>query len=233
METAAEVLERATRRKDVIPQVWSHTLRAEALLRQSKPGTLHEAIDGYEKSLKLLEQNIDQGERHPRFGCAGAGILAERRSASRPGTWQLPPPKRLSATRQRPTPSKAMRAWREVFLSAWEKEGNKHRAAAKKACKAIAKFAGVFPLGQPRLKLFQGWFHWLDGNPEKARLHWEEALKEAERLNMPYEQARALLYLGKHVLSGEEKAGVLNRSLELLNRLEVQHEAEQVKALLS
>lgn len=232
METAAEVLERATRRKDVIPQVWSHTLRAEVLLRQSRPGTLHEAIDGYEKSLKLLEQNIDQASD---IRASGALALAY---------WRNDDPLRAldlaAATAKKtlgnPTAPYAIEGYAgvaEVFLGAWEKEGSRHRAAAKKACKAMAKFAGVFPLGQPRLKLFQGWFHWLDGNPEKARLYWEESLKEAERLNMPYEQARALLYLGKHVLSGEEKAGALNRSLEILNRLHVQHEAEQVKTLLS
>jgi hypothetical protein len=97
----------------------------------------------------------------------------------------------------------------------------------------MGKFAGVFHLGVPRLKVYQGWFHWLDGKPERARTQWETALADAERLNMPYEQARALMCLGQHILSGEEKARALKDALELFNRLEVQYEAERIKTLLS
>lgn len=49
---------------------------------------------------------------------------------------------------------------------------------------------------------------------------------------MPYEQARALTFLGGRILSGEEKTTALTRSLELFNRIEVQYEMERVKSLL-
>jgi class 3 adenylate cyclase/tetratricopeptide (TPR) repeat protein len=232
METAVEVLERATRRKDVIPQVWSHTLLAEIILRQSKPHTLNEAIDGYKKSLKLLEQNIDLASD---IRASGALALAYWRNNDPLHALEL-----AAATAKKtvgnPTAPYAIEGYAgvaEVFLSAWGRNGKKHRASAQKACKAMGKFAGVFPLGVPRLKVYQGWFHWLDGKPERARTQWETALADAERLNMPYEQARALMCLGQHILSGEEKARALKDALELFNRLEVQYEAERIKTLLS
>jgi class 3 adenylate cyclase/tetratricopeptide (TPR) repeat protein len=231
LETIPEVLERATQRKDVIPQVWSHTLRAEIVLRKSTAGTLHEAIEGYETSLKLLEQNIDLAGD---IRASGALALAYWRNNDPLRALEL-----AAATAKKtvgnPTAPYAIEGYAgvaEVFLNSWERGEPQHRAAAQKACKAMAKFAGVFPLAQPRLKLYQGWFHWLDGKPEKARAHWDASLAEAERLNMPYEQARALLFLGQHVLSGEAKARALQKAWELCNRLELQYEAEQVKALL-
>ncbi|WKZ41265.1 MAG: adenylate/guanylate cyclase domain-containing protein [Anaerolineales bacterium] len=231
LETIPEVLERATRRKDVIPQVWSHTLRAEIILRQSKAGTLAEAIEGYETSLKLLEQNIDLASD---IRASGALALAYWRNNDPLRALDLATAtaKKTSGNPTAPYAIEGYAGVAEVFLSAWELGDAKQRASAQKACKAMGKFAGVFPLGTPRLTLYQGWFHWLDGNPEKARREWEASLAEAERANMPYEQARALMYLGQYILSGDEKITALTRSLELFNRLEVQYEAERVKSLL-
>ena len=120
----------------------------------------------------------------------------------------------------------------EVFLHAWQDGESKYRSSAMKGCNAMKKFAGVFPLGQPRLKLYLGLFEWLDGKPEKARLHWQDALAEAGKLNMPYEQGRAYLYQGKHILAGSEKLTALNCALEIFERIDARYEAEQVRMLL-
>ena len=232
METAGEVLERATHRKDVIPQVWSHTLRAEIFLRRSKPNMLNEAIDGYEKVLKLLEQNIDQASD---IRASGALAVAYWRNNNPLRALDLATATAKKTTGN-PTAPYAIEGYAgvaEVFLSAWQNGESKYRTAAQKACKAMKKFAGVFPLGQPRLKLYLGWFEWLDGKPEKARIHWDAALAEAERLRMPYEQGRALLYLGQHILHGQEKAKALTRSLELFNKMGVRYEAEKVSTLIA
>jgi tetratricopeptide (TPR) repeat protein len=232
VETAAAVLERASQRKDVIAQVWSYTMNAEIILRQSKRGTLHQAIAEYEEVLKLLEKNIDLASE---IRASGALALAYWRSGEPLRALDL-----ATATAKKtvgnPTAPYAIEGYAgvaEVFLTAWQNGESKYRLAAQQACKALKKFAGVFPLGQPRLQLYQGWFESLDGKPEQARLHWDGALAEAESLRMPYEQGRALLYLGQHILHGEEKAKALTRALEIFNQLGVQYEAEKVNTLIA
>jgi hypothetical protein len=231
LDTADEVLERAARRKDIMPQVWSHTLRAEVNLRQSKPGTLHLAIDEFERTLKLLEQNIDQASD---IRASGALALACWRNNDPLHALNL-----AAATAKKtvgnPTAPYAIGGYAgvaEVFLNAWANGETEYRVSAQKACKAMAKFAGVFPLGLPSAKYYQGWYDWLDGKTEKARANMQSALQEAVRLKMPYEQARAQLFLGEHLLRGEEKASALNQALEIFNRLEVEFEAERVNSLL-
>jgi tetratricopeptide (TPR) repeat protein len=232
VETAAAVLERATLRRDVIPQVWSYTMDAEIILRQSKHGMLPQAIAGYEKSLKLLEKNIDLASE---IRASGALALAYWRNGEPLRALDLATVT-AKKTVGNPTAPYAIEGYAgvaEVFLTAWQNGESKYRSSAEKACKAMKKFAGVFPLGQPRLKLLQGWFDWLDGEPEKARFHWEAALAEAERLRMPYEQGRALLYLGQHILRGKEKSKVLTRALDLFNSLDVHYEAEKASTLIA
>ena len=231
LHTAAEVLERAANRKDVIPQVWSHTLRAEIILRQSKPGTLDQAIDGFEKSLKLLEQNIDLASD---IRASGALALAYWRNNNPARALDLAAAtsKKTNANPTAPYSIEGYAGVAEVFLSAWEQGDANQRKAAQKACKAMAKFAGVFPLGQPRLKLYQGWFDYLDGKMDKAKTNWDAALAEAESLKMPYEQARALLFLGKYILTAEAKAEALNKALSLFDKLEVQYEPGQIRELI-
>lgn len=231
MDTSAEVLERAQSRKDVIPQVWSHTLRAEVILRQSKPHTLDGAITEYELILKLLEQNIDLASQ---IRATGALAFAYWRKGDTVRALDLATAT-AKMTTGNPTAPYSIEGYAgaaEVFLHAWQNGDSRYRSAAQKACKAMKKFAGVFPLGQPRLKLHQGMFHLLDGRPEAAHLSWEDALAEAEKLKMPYEKARAHLYLGQHILRGEDKAKALTCALEIFERIEVQHEAEQVRLLL-
>ena len=223
METSGEIIERARRRKDIIPQVWSHTLRAELMLRQSKPNTLDIVIAEYEKALKLLEQNIDLASQ---IRASGALALAYWRKGDSARALDLATAT-VNMTTGNPTAPYSIEGYAataEVFLHAWQNGELKYRAVAKKACNAMKKFASVFPLGQPRLKLDQGWFNWLDGKTNLARRDWQMALAEAERLKMPYEQGRALLYLSQHVLSGEEKAKGWARASELFNNIGVQHE---------
>jgi hypothetical protein len=50
------------------------------------------------------------------------------------------------------------------------------------------------------------WSQWLDGRPGAARRAWARAIREAERLAMPYELARAHYELGRHLAVGGERA---------------------------
>jgi hypothetical protein len=56
----------------------------------------------------------------------------------------------------------------------------------------------VFPIGEPRHRLYRGLLAWTAGRPAAARRDWRAALAAAERLAMRYEQALALEMLGRH-----------------------------------
>jgi len=231
-ERAAEILQRAFQRKDILPQAWAHMMRAEILVRQSKPDTIHEAILEYEEALKLLEQNIDLANQ---VRATGGLAFAYWRNGEFTRALDLAAATIKMAVGN-PTAPYSMEGYAggaEVFLRALEEGESKYRSTAKKSLKVMKKFASVFPVGQPRLQLYEGRFHWLDGKAEKARASWEVSLAEAQKRNMPYEQGRAYFYLGQYILSGEEKAKALAYALDLFTRFGIQYEAEVVKALIA
>jgi tetratricopeptide (TPR) repeat protein len=231
IDSASQVLDRATQRKDVLPQIWALCTRGEMVLRRSAPDTLDRAVDDYNAALKLLEQNIDLAND---IRVSGALALAY---------WRMGEPLRaldlaaaaVKKSKHNPTAPYSIEGYAgvaEVFLQAWQNGEAKHRPDARKACKVLKKFAAVFPLGGARHKLYQGWFDWLDGKPEKARAAWEEALREAEKLNLNYEQGRALMFLGRYAKDHTNRAEYLSRALEIFEKFGVHYEAEEIRMSL-
>jgi class 3 adenylate cyclase/tetratricopeptide (TPR) repeat protein len=89
---------------------------------------------------------------------------------------------------------------------------------ARAAVAASARFARVFPIGEPRAALLAGTAAWLDGRAAEARGAWERALVAARRLDMPYDEARARLELGRHA-GPAGRAGHLERAAALFDEL--------------
>jgi serine/threonine protein kinase/tetratricopeptide (TPR) repeat protein len=102
----------------------------------------------------------------------------------------------------------------EAALTLWERTGSREDAArARRACKAASAFAFIFPIGRPSSHLWRGIELQLSGEHDKARKSWQTAIEEAERLRMPYQRARALLELGRHLPVGDpERARFLSRA---------------------
>ncbi|MCB0028393.1 MAG: hypothetical protein KDE28_10830, partial [Anaerolineales bacterium] len=80
----------------------------------------------------------------------------------------------------------------ELFLTLWQ--GGRGDVAelkrqAQKALQALRFYALTFPIGRPAFNLYQGWYHQLCGNQNRATRHWQRGLKQAEALKMPYEAA--------------------------------------------
>jgi hypothetical protein len=84
----------------------------------------------------------------------------------------------------------------------------------------LGRYARVFPIGEPRHRLYRGLLAWTAGRPAAARRDWRAALAAAERLGMRYDQALALDVLGRH---GEpaQRAAFRERALALFERLGV------------
>jgi eukaryotic-like serine/threonine-protein kinase len=68
---------------------------------------------------------------------------------------------------------------------------------AEQACKGARTFGEIFPYGEPAATLWQGVYERLTGQTARARRSLERAVSIGERMGMPYEEARALLELGR------------------------------------
>ncbi len=70
---------------------------------------------------------------------------------------------------------------------------------AQIAIKNLKKYTGIFSIGEPTLKRFQGSMEWYKNKPEKAHKLWRGAIEKAHTFPMKYEEARASLELGRHL----------------------------------
>jgi class 3 adenylate cyclase/tetratricopeptide (TPR) repeat protein len=116
----------------------------------------------------------------------------------------------------------------EVALALWldsrargEGDTGPWRAMAAEAVDCLARYARVFPIGQPRARLHRGLLAWTSGRAAAARRDWRAALAAAERLGMRYDQALALDALGRHGDLGERPAH-RERALALFEQLGVE-----------
>jgi predicted ATPase/DNA-binding SARP family transcriptional activator len=93
------------------------------------------------------------------------------------------------------------------------------RATAARGLRRLRRYARSFPMARPRALTCLGWSRWLDGRRRPAMRAWARAVREAERLRMPYELACAHYQLGRHLAVGErsplglDRAGHLERAL--------------------
>jgi predicted ATPase/DNA-binding SARP family transcriptional activator len=93
------------------------------------------------------------------------------------------------------------------------------RATAATGLRRLRRYARSFPMARPRALTCLGWSRWLDGQHRPALRAWARAVREAERLRMPYELARAHFELGRHLDAGQrsplglDRAGHLERAL--------------------
>jgi class 3 adenylate cyclase len=74
----------------------------------------------------------------------------------------------------------------------------------KQALRMLRRYARVFPIGRPRLLLWQGLYEELKGRPNPAIRHLEASLAEAVRLEMRLDEMRALQELSR--ILGESSA---------------------------
>jgi serine/threonine protein kinase/tetratricopeptide (TPR) repeat protein len=103
---------------------------------------------------------------------------------------------------------------------------------AQRACQIFRSFARALPFARPGAWTCEGTRAWLDGKTLRARWEWQAALREAERLAMPFEQAYAYFELGRH-LDASERRRHLMRAGQLFEHLGALHELERTRQALS
>ncbi|MFQ5651045.1 MAG: adenylate/guanylate cyclase domain-containing protein [bacterium] len=237
----SSVLASARRRGDPLAQSWALTWHGEIRLRHGGPGHAQEAISKAKAGADLLAKSPAQQDIAQAYAVLATAYLRQgdntlaREAADRAGQHLL---------HEAPTAHYLLIAFAglaEVYLSLWAAAQNRRQVEHKqlqklacRACKALAKYANIFPIGKPRAWLWQGVYDWQAGKAKKARKSWQKSLSAAERLGMPYEQGLAHFEIGRHLDAGDvARDGHLDRACEIFQRLEVGHDLARAQTVFS
>ena len=134
--------------------------------------------------------------------------------------------------------------WEQEIISALEISPNlldptriqqrkwKTKEPARRACKALIKYARVFPIGQPRAYLWQGVFEWMAGRPRLAQELWQKSLSSSKKLDMPYAQGLACYEIGRRLPVGDPARGeYLAQAEEIFTKLEATYDMKRLREL--
>ena len=123
----------------------------------------------------------------------------------------------------------------EVYLAERGAAGSSHgsgplRSKATAACRALRSYAKKTPVSLPRTAVLCGRLELLRGRRQRARRLWQRAIVETDRLQMPYDQGRALYEMGSrlHPDNGEGPRQ-LQRACEIFTQLGAGHDLLRAK----
>ncbi|HVU04540.1 MAG TPA: adenylate/guanylate cyclase domain-containing protein [Polyangiaceae bacterium] len=183
----------ATAREDPHTLSWGLLGQVEVELRRADPSDLGaalariEAVEGlFESNLGPMEElrahglgglvRLGRGDTTGALASATRGLaLAEKHRAASPHT--LDGHAAIAAT----------------FLGLWEQRPSDAtlRSRAKAACRALARYGAVFPIGKPRALIHEARFLRLSGHSGRAARTLDRALRTASELGMLHEAALA------------------------------------------
>jgi tetratricopeptide (TPR) repeat protein len=202
----------------VVDEALNIDLHALSTIVQFQAGDKEAALESADKALKLIEQTPPTSY----LSLPGYAGLADTYLT----LWE----QELISSSVSGNPKSRHRHASEIPPQARERNP---KSKARRACKALRKYARVFPIGQPRAYLHQGRFEWLSGRPHLARDLWRQALEAANRLNVPYSQGLAHYELGRHLpVDDPRRLEHLLQAYEILMRLEATYDVERVQAEL-
>jgi class 3 adenylate cyclase/tetratricopeptide (TPR) repeat protein len=122
-----------------------------------------------------------------------------------------------------------------VYLSLWElgDEGSDMGSLAWNACKLMRKYARVFPIGEPRARLYEGWHHWLSGKQSKAHKAWNDSLASAKNLRMQHDEGLAYFEIGRHLPHNDGlRNKYISQGFTIFNRIGAEYDLTRAKELL-
>jgi class 3 adenylate cyclase/tetratricopeptide (TPR) repeat protein len=210
MNLQKELLEDARRRRSPLHQCWG---LLGVAVNNIRLGNEAEAVPMLEEALKILEEtpnlsstietNGQLALAYLRLGQDGKALAFANR------TLEL-------ATGISPTVYSmdvGYSAIAEVYFELWEKslqspdgkaDPAQLKSLAEKAIKLLRAFKNVFPIGQPSLLYFTGWYEWLNGKTSQAMKIWTDALDAARKFRMLYEEGLTHVKLGAAFASDAE-----------------------------
>jgi tetratricopeptide (TPR) repeat protein len=123
----------------------------------------------------------------------------------------------------------------EVLIDRWAAApaDRAKRRQARHAITGLRRFARFNHAARPRVALFDGQVHGIDGDLAKARRSWERARAIAIRLDMPYEAALADIELAaSHPPGSAERIAAAGQALTNLDPNGASYDAARARALL-
>lgn len=227
-------------------QAWGLGSRAEVALRQGYAHHAEDAVNFIEEALQLLSNNPDLTEETRDHGSLSLARL-------RQGEYQLAFDAAVAATQliaKTPTPTlfsvfEGYAAPPAVFLTLWQfgeylntlPPGSQPltftletcKTEAARALKSLHQYARIFPIGQPRAALWQGFYEWLCGKPEKALGNWQKGLETAQKLGLPWDEGRLLFEIGRRKPAGDPKRqAYLQNAEKIFIRLGAEYDRARV-----
>jgi tetratricopeptide (TPR) repeat protein len=193
----------AVRRNDAHNRAWALRSQVFCLLPCGKYGQALACLEEIQALLADDRHIVDEALRIDLYGLLGLVLLRLDK-----------PNQALAAARKamkvikptRPTSYLSLPGYAsvaETYLSLRESEIDpppaKLQDEAEQALKALASYGRVFPIGRPRLYLWQGLFRWQMGQPESAKKLWGKSLLVSEQLGMSYDQALTHLECGRRL----------------------------------
>ncbi|NJC96933.1 MAG: hypothetical protein FIB03_11460 [Anaerolineae bacterium] len=202
LEIQRKLLEDARQRRNPLQQLWALFGVAANNIRLGNEAM---AIPLLEEALQILEElpnfassintNAQLALAHHRLGntekaLAYADTVLELAANLRPTVYSL---------------DVGFAAVSDVFFECWEKalqdpnrkaDAVKYKYAAGRALKLLLAFKKVFPIGEPDLYYYRGWYEWLEGKHQSAVKDWTKGLEAAQRYDMRYEEGLIRTKLG-------------------------------------
>ncbi len=230
----------AGQRDDVQQQSWALAWRAVNLLRLAPMGYVEKAITALKMALDLQIKNIDPACE---IFCTGVLAVAYLRHRKPHQARQAADKTADLIAQLPPTVHQVFEGYAgvaEVYLSLWQAIADQPFSSEQKAfvkpveraCKAMHRYARVFPIGQPRVWLYQGWYDWLVDKPDKAHKAWLKSLAYARQLEMPYEEGLAHYEIGRHS-KGDVRLKHLKQAADIFEHLGGMYELGRTRAELN
>ncbi|MFN8458085.1 MAG: adenylate/guanylate cyclase domain-containing protein [Anaerolineae bacterium] len=106
-------------------------------------------------------------------------------------------------------------------------------AHVKQALKGLRNFTRVFPIGRPRLYLWQGVYEWSLGHRKQGLDLWRKSLESAAQLGMPYSAGLTHYEMGRRLPPTDPaRREHLARAADIFNRLGAAYDAERAQQAL-
>ncbi len=121
----------------------------------------------------------------------------------------------------------------ETRPEASEEQRNTWKKQLAFGMRNLSGYARVFPIGQPRMRLWRGLSDWLERKPDQAAQNWQKAIHAANKLNMPHDAGLAHYEWGRHLKAGDPaRTEHLNAALDIFTRIDAVYDANRTRAAL-
>lgn len=237
-----QILAEAQETDNDLQRAWGMVGRAHNVLRQ---GDAEQSEWLLQQALDLLTVNTDFSEQVRAYGLLALATLRQGKYeiALRAAQELLRVPGQSMPTVFSTLVGYAGVA--DVYLTLWDglkkaqpditaALGASRRSEIKRsvrlACKAMRRFARVFPIGLPRAWLYQGRLEKLSGSPGRAQRSWQRSLAAAEELHMTYEMGLACFEIGKALPPADaDRMRYLQRAAQYFQECQAVYDLAQVQ----